>query len=189
VLGARNSPNRERDFIRGRLAAHQALQRIHRAPEPILRGGRNEPIWPPGIVGSIAHSMGTAISLVAGDRHAGGIGVDIEDARASITDDMADHILSPGEADLVRGMFPDPNLGRVVLFSAKESVFKAFFTHHRDYFGFRDVEFSRHGDNRIHGRLLFPIPGAYSLHYEFSVRYFLLGGMVLTYLILPPLEA
>ena len=78
ILGA--SRKRQVEFLAGRHCAREALRVC--APElaemPIGSGSHREPIWPPGIVGSITHTAQFASVAVASRSHARAIGIDCE---------------------------------------------------------------------------------------------------------------
>jgi 4'-phosphopantetheinyl transferase EntD len=73
--------SRRESFRLGRQAAHQALHGLGRDNGPILAGDNREPIWPDGVVGSIAHAAGCGVALVAPSEHSDGIGIDLEARR------------------------------------------------------------------------------------------------------------
>ena len=116
---------RTRDFDRGRACARRALADLGVQATSIPRGPRGEPQWPTGIVGTITHTDDYAAAVAAPRSLLRGIGIDAEQ-RDRIADDVLDVIATSGERDWIR------TAGRampwaLVLFSAKESVFKACF--------------------------------------------------------------
>src|SRR3970040_1578684 len=72
LLPAKASPLRAAEFRLGRRAAHLALKAIGSEPQPILRGSQREPIWPPGVVGSITHAGNHALAAAAFRSDVGG---------------------------------------------------------------------------------------------------------------------
>ncbi len=102
------------------------------------RGPHGEPVFPSGVVGSIAHAAGSVVAAVAARRSGVlSIGVDIHPAEP----------LSRAVADLVGGprefrgapVLASSGLAASVLFSAKESVFKAWFPLTGTWLEFEDV--------------------------------------------------
>src|SRR5262249_27702663 len=95
------------------------------AAVPILRGSNGEPLWPPKICGSITHCAGYCAAVAAHKRDLASIGIDAEPAQ-DLGEAALDHIAVASERDWIeraeRGM-PWP----LLLFSAKESAFKAWF--------------------------------------------------------------
>jgi len=105
-------------------------------------GSDRSPLWPPGFVGAISHAKDVAVAVVATVQCASGIGVDIEE-----TNRLEDVEIEPLVADEVERRWIDGRPARLVtLFSAKESVFKAFYPSHREYFGFESVRLKPNGD-------------------------------------------
>ena len=122
ALGDAVSDKRKRDFRLGRLAAR--------------RGEHREPLWPVGVIGSIAHCTQFGIAAAAWQRDVPAVGVDIQLIEERYTDELIARFADPDEFDWVRS---DPALRTeraVKLFSAKESVFKALYPLRRVWFAF-----------------------------------------------------
>jgi 4'-phosphopantetheinyl transferase EntD len=120
-------PVRRSEFAAGRAVAHVALARLHAAAGPVLPGPAGEPRWPDGVVGSITHCAGYRACAVAWARDVAAIGIDAEPCLA-----LADGLLTAvaGAAERVwlaelSAAGPGTPWDRV-LFSAKESVYKAW---------------------------------------------------------------
>ncbi|WFP76847.1 4'-phosphopantetheinyl transferase [Mesorhizobium sp. WSM4906] len=64
----------------GRRVAHELLQRLGCADLAVTRGRMGDPVWPPDIVGSIAHDDEFAVAVVARTDAVRSVGVDIEPA-------------------------------------------------------------------------------------------------------------
>src|ERR1700716_1803425 len=58
-------PNRQREFLAGRLCAAQALRCLGADSTHVGMAGDRAPVWPDGVVGSITHSGGFAAAAVA----------------------------------------------------------------------------------------------------------------------------
>jgi 4'-phosphopantetheinyl transferase EntD len=119
------SERRERDFARGRACARRALEDLGVRATSIPRGPRGEPQWPAGIVGTITHTDDYVAAVAAPRSLLRGIGIDAE-RQEGMTDDVLDVIATPGERDWIRAAGPAMPWA-LLLFSAKESVFKACF--------------------------------------------------------------
>jgi 4'-phosphopantetheinyl transferase EntD len=117
--------SRRLDLALGRACARQALQKLGVAAVPILRGSDGEPLWPPEVCGSITHCAGYCAAVAAHKRDLASIGIDAEPAQ-DLGEVVLDQVAVASERDWIkradRGM-PWP----LLLFSAKESVFKAWF--------------------------------------------------------------
>lgn len=137
---------RKNEFLAGRWCAQRALRCC--APElagsAIEIGRHRQPLWPPGIVGSITHTRDFASVAVARTIHARGIGLDAEviigrDVALRIARDIAaeDELSTLTAAGDMR-----PELALTVVFSAKEALFKALYPQVGRYFDFNDVRFA-----------------------------------------------
>jgi enterobactin synthetase component D len=128
-------PKRQNEFLAGRLCAAQAL-RAAGLPETVGQKNR-APVWPLGCVGSISHSDRRVVAVVS--RNHSGLGVDIETlmTQAQATDIQA-LILTEAETALrPETMSLGPFL--TLIFSAKESLYKALSAHLPQMPGFLDV--------------------------------------------------
>jgi 4'-phosphopantetheinyl transferase EntD len=70
-------PGRRREHLAGRLAARAALL-AHGADDARVGRSGDAPVWPPGWCGSISHSGGLALAVVARSTRWRSIGVDVE---------------------------------------------------------------------------------------------------------------
>jgi 4'-phosphopantetheinyl transferase EntD len=137
ALGDAISDKRRRDFRLGRSAARRAVEQVgFPVVTPILRGEHREPLWPVGIVGSIAHCSNYGIAAVAWQQDVPALGIDIQRIEERYTDELIARFADPDEFDWVRSQ-PELRTERAVkLFSAKESVFKALYPLRRVWFAF-----------------------------------------------------
>ena len=114
---------RREEFALGRFAAKCAMEDLNpKSSFPVLKGERREPLWPDGLVGSIGHSPPWAVAAVALKHDYESLGVDVENTTRKISDKTFARIASNKEAAKL-----ESNKGRMSLFSAKESVFKALY--------------------------------------------------------------
>lgn len=123
------SSRRIAEFSTGRYCARQALERFGCSDGVVLADKYGAPIWPAGYIGSISHCSNLAVAVVANWSADIFFGVDIEDA-ANIEDGVMAMVSSPDELEKLL-LLPCDDLSvswRTVLFSAKESAFKAIFT-------------------------------------------------------------
>jgi 4'-phosphopantetheinyl transferase EntD len=126
------------EFSAGRACARRALFQLGIPPMPILIGTQREPLWPMNVVGSITHCEAYSAAAVAHSTHCLAIGIDAE----------PNDVLPRDTIDLIAGdqerktLLRLPQLGICwdrLLFSAKESVFKAWSPTAREWLGFEDV--------------------------------------------------
>jgi 4'-phosphopantetheinyl transferase EntD len=133
---------RRRDFTMGRHCARLALARLGLGPLPILRGASREPLWPAGICGSITHCEGYSAAAVALRSDIQSIGVDAESVRP-LSDSEVKLIALETERCWIAAA--DPRVPwSLLLFSAKESIFKAWFQIMGTWLGFEQARIEFH---------------------------------------------
>lgn len=118
----------------GRHIAHELLRRLGSADLTILRGRSGDPIWPAGIVGSIAHDDEMAVAVAARAGALRSVGVDIEPA-LPLPPDLRAVVAAPRDrlGDL------GPAFGGRILFAVKEAAYKASFPIDGRVLGFEDI--------------------------------------------------
>lgn len=102
---------------------------------PILKADSGAPIWPAGVVGSLAHDSTLAVAAVARNNHGLSIGIDIE-ADAPMPAELADLVATQSE----RRRYASSVLNSRQLFVVKEAVYKASFPIDGKFLDFQDVE-------------------------------------------------
>lgn len=149
---------RRREFTLARSCGRRALTRLGFAPVPVLRGADREPIWPAGIVGSITHCRGYCAAALAPAARLVTIGIDAE-VHAALPRGILQMVSVDEERDWIRSAPDDGICWDRLLFSAKESVFKAWFPMTRRWLGFEDAAVTVDPDaGTFHARLLVPAP-------------------------------
>jgi 4'-phosphopantetheinyl transferase EntD len=119
------SEKRRTDFTLGRECARRALRQLGLEPGPLLPGPSREPLWPAGICGSITHCDGYCAAVAARDVDVQAIGIDAE-RRQPLAHGILDKVAIESERAWLR-VASTAMPWDVLLFSAKESVFKAWF--------------------------------------------------------------
>lgn len=151
VLGQRSFPGEEalvvnavetrrREFITARNCAREALGKLGYAPGPIGAGRKREPLWPAGVVGSITHTTGFRAAAVAPQSVLASIGIDTEQ-NDRLPDGVEEAIAAREEREMLAALsraFSATHWGRL-LFSAKESVYKAWYPLTGRGLGFEDA--------------------------------------------------
>ncbi|MFK0180600.1 4'-phosphopantetheinyl transferase [Streptomyces xanthochromogenes] len=128
-LVAGSVPRRRREFTTVRACARRALGQLGVASVPILPGLRGAPGWPAGVVGSMTHCVGYRAAAVARTEDVLAIGIDAEPNLPIRTDGARDLVTVAEERarlPALRARRPEVHWDRLV-FSAKESVYKAWF--------------------------------------------------------------
>jgi 4'-phosphopantetheinyl transferase EntD len=131
---------RRREFITARRCARAALRGFGHPDAPIRPGPRREPQWPAGMTGSITHCTGYRAAAVARTADVDLLGIDAE-PHGPLPTGVTESITvpdEPGMLDRLAATHPHVHWGRV-LFSAKESVYKAWFPLTRRWLGFDDA--------------------------------------------------
>jgi enterobactin synthetase component D / holo-[acyl-carrier protein] synthase len=122
----RMAPARRAEFALGRACARRALSRLGIEGEPLLRGEQRDPVWPPGVIGSLTHTEGFCAAAVARRGELLALGLDAESA--PISPRAARRVLDDEERARIDALGPAPSCDFATLaFSAKESVFKALY--------------------------------------------------------------
>ncbi|WP_127506874.1 4'-phosphopantetheinyl transferase family protein [Actinoplanes solisilvae] len=132
---------RRREFMTTRRCARVALARLGVPAVPILTGPNREPLWPNGIVGSLTHCTGYRAAVVARATDLASIGIDAE-PHAPLPPDVLRLVTSPAERDhLAELTTADPTVHwDRLLFSAKESIYKAWHPLTARWLGFDEAE-------------------------------------------------
>ena len=129
-------PRRREEFTIGRSCARRALQTLGQPPCPILPGFHREPIWPAGFVGSITHCSGYCAAAVAREIVTVGIDAELDEPLPS---GVLEQVAAPVELEWLRSHLNGGICWDRLLFSAKESVFKAWFPLAQRWLGFEDA--------------------------------------------------
>jgi 4'-phosphopantetheinyl transferase EntD len=177
---ARSVDKRRHEFTAGRACARRALAELGVPPAPILSGERGAPQWPAGIVGAITHCAGYRAAAVARATEVAAVGIDAE-PHDPLPEGVIDQIVRPEELahlPALSAAAPKVCWDRL-LFSAKESIYKAWFPVARRWLGFEEAIVTPDPDAGVFtARLLVPAPAPLSgtLHGRWMVR----DGLVMT---------
>ncbi|MFD0658811.1 4'-phosphopantetheinyl transferase family protein [Thermocatellispora tengchongensis] len=156
---ARAVPKRRDEYVAARACARRALAELGIAPVPILSGPKREPLWPPGVVGSITHCDGYRAAAVARDDVLVSVGIDAE-PHAPLPDGVYDAIARPEEAARLPALrAADPSIcWDRLLFCAKEAIYKAWYPVTGRWLGFEDALVTPAADGTFTVRILVPAP-------------------------------
>jgi 4'-phosphopantetheinyl transferase EntD len=131
---------RRREFTTARACARTALAELGYPAGPIPTGERGAPVWPAGVVGSITHCKGYRACAVARSSEFATVGIDAE-PNAALPVGLVGDIARPEELPWLGRLeleLPEVHWDRL-LFSAKESVYKAWFPLAKRWLGFEDA--------------------------------------------------
>ena len=136
-----SSVSRKEHYRSGRICAGEVLSKLGTIGQPVLRDPQTrEPLWPEGISGAITHSGKWAAAAAGKTSDVLGIGIDLEDLERQVDSRISRHVCIPEEQKWLQECgedFLEQNLK--IIFSAKESIFKAFFPYTRTYLHFHDA--------------------------------------------------
>jgi 4'-phosphopantetheinyl transferase EntD len=125
---ARSAAKRRREFAGVRSCARRAMEKLGVPRQPILPGDSGAPRWPEGLVGSMTHCDGYRAAALARATDLVCLGIDAE-VHEPLPEGVLAYAALPTEAERLRRLAeerPEVHWDRL-LFSAKESVYKAWF--------------------------------------------------------------
>ncbi len=149
VSGA--TERRRQEFAAGRMCARAALAEFGIGPDtPVEKATDRSPIWPDGVTGSISHTEGYCVAVVAPvSGHDGAIGLDVE-RRDRVTTKLHRMLFTDAEQAGLAEIDPaDRSVAATTLFSAKEAFYKAQHQLTRSWVGFKDVTILRNGNSLV----------------------------------------
>jgi 4'-phosphopantetheinyl transferase EntD len=183
AMVARAVEKRRREFATGRDCAHRALEALGGAAGPVLAGNRGEPVWPPGIVGSIAHCHGYRGCAVAAATDLAAIGIDAE-PHEPLPEGLVERMVAAEErSGLTELARAEPAIAwDRLLFSAKEALYKAWYPLTERWLGFENAVLTIDRRERTFAaRLLVPGPQLAGEELRgFEGRWLVADGLVLT---------
>lgn len=128
---------RKAEFLAGRYCALQALELTGFPGFHIGIGSHRQPIWPDGICGAISHAHQLAVAVVAHDADVYGVGVDVEEElTADAIVQIQSFVLNADERLLLSSVPLRREQLITLIYSIKESFFKAAFPLVQRYFDF-----------------------------------------------------
>lgn len=185
---------RRAEFAAVRRCAREALRELGFPPVPILPGEKREPIWPEGVVGSMTHCLGYCAAAVARAGDVDVLGIDAE-VHAPLPEGVFQLIALDTEQERLAALAALPvsavsnasaTLGGGpvhwdrVLFSAKESVYKAWFPMTRRWLGFEEADIDLRPDGTFAATLLTAVSDAPDAPRGFTGRWAVSGGLTAT---------
>ena len=185
---SRAAVKRRTEFAGVRVCARKALADLGLPPAPILPGPTREPGWPSGVRGSMTHCEGYCAAAVARAEDVLSVGIDAEPNRP-LPDGVLGEVTLPAERVALAALAElNPAVHwETLLFSAKESVYKAWFPLARRWLGFEQAQLVIEPDGRFEARLLLAqdelgelVPG------RFPGRWAAADGLLVTAIVLAP---
>lgn len=198
---ARAVAKRQREYAGARRCARAAMGRLGLDPVAIVKDAKGAPQWPRGVVGSMTHTDGYRAAALGFSMRVRSVGIDAERhaplpsdgvlASVSLAEER-EWLAAVGSGARGPGEGAGPGEGGVhwdrLLFSAKESTYKAWYPLTERWLGFEDAHITfaleREGESpagTFRSRLL--VPGgtlAGDELTEFAGRWLVRGGLVVT---------
>lgn len=143
---ARATPARLREFAAGRRAVRRAMAAADMPEQAVPMGPDRAPVWPQGVSGSITHSAVACLAIVASSRKFNVLGIDLEPDRP-LPADLAQVICLPQELAWLDAQTADARGPLATLiFSAKESAYKAQYPLTNQLLGFDTLRIDLRGN-------------------------------------------
>ncbi|MFE1172462.1 4'-phosphopantetheinyl transferase [Streptomyces sp. NPDC058773] len=182
-------PKRQLEFGTVRRCARRALAELGFAPAPLLPGPKREPQWPAGVVGAMTHCTGYRAAAVARASEVRAIGLDAEPHLPLDDPGVVDLVTLPEERTELRrlaALEPEVCWDRLV-FSAKESVYKAWFPLTRRWLDFEEALLTLDPTNATFtAQLLVPGPVVNGTELTaFHGRWLIGSGLMVTAIVVP----
>ncbi len=193
ALVAKAVDKRRREFTGVRACARRAMEKLGVPSHPVLPGERGAPRWPEGLVGSMTHCDGYRAAALARESDLASLGIDAE-PHAPLPGGVLCSVSLPAERERLRQLAaqqPGLHWDRI-LFSAKESIYKAWYSLSGEHLGFEDADIEVHahspepprGDFRA--ALLVPGPVGVGRRLEHVTGHWTVGhGLIATAVAIP----
>jgi len=131
---------RKAEYLAGRICSQKALAILNIKGFNVLSDSNRCSLWPDGIKGSITHSRYNAMAAITQEKSIFSVGIDLEPiVKTEVMLNIKDQISSYHEMKLITSFYPD-EIAFTLLFSAKESFFKAAYPSIKKYFNFDTIE-------------------------------------------------
>jgi enterobactin synthetase component D len=172
-------PDRKNEFILSRVCAHLSIYELtNELQYDFFKNEDRSPRWPLHLVGSLSHNQLGLATAISFKKDLLGVGIDLE-TRKRVNSKIASHIMTPydlksyaswAEADLYS-----------LIFSAKESLFKAIYPLVNKFFGFEyaavtSIDINKSTFNiklikEIESQYKIAVPSDYLGHFVFTDNY------------------
>lgn len=131
---------RRAEYFAGRFCAHKALIFLGCMDTHVAASTERAPLWPTGVLGSISHTDNFAISAVGSAKKIAFIGIDVEVRQQEIFIDIANEFTSSIEQNYLLSLALPYDISLLIVFSAKESLFKALWPTVKSFLDFSYAE-------------------------------------------------
>lgn len=130
---SKHHPKRKEEFLLGRLCASLAHLKLKGEPlNELPIGNKREPLFPKSIVGSISHTKDWVGAVVSDSSQLLGVGLDFE-SMGRAKSELTRYITTDEDISSLTGLTNEELL--TLIFSAKESLYKALYPSVKVFFG------------------------------------------------------
>jgi len=134
-------PKRRAEYLAGRFCAAHALNKLGSINLSVETSCSRAPSWPIGFIGSITHTNTCALAIVASNQDIAFVGVDMEEfISVDKLKGVESEIITDLEQSWLRNVPMSWDVALLIVFSAKESLYKALWPSVRKFFGFHSAE-------------------------------------------------
>ena len=181
----RNSVDkRQAHFLAGRIAAAGCLAQLGTTQNNVGYGQDRAPIWPAGVCGSISHTKGLAVGVCARRETVYGVGIDVETLGNQANQDAIVPIAVTEEEIAVFNkkaeQLTDPQQAALIIFSAKEALYKALYPTLGIFIDYLDVALNAYDPENctLHIRLTRHLSAAFPVGRILEVDWSMIEGRV-----------
>lgn len=126
---------RKAEYLAGRYCAQQQLDALGIHDFELCQGDDRAPIWPDQVIGSISHHHRSAIVVTSQAQDNGFLGIDTElIMKADVAENLREMIINEQENRLLAHSGMPFNLALTLIFSLKESLYKALYPQVNKFF-------------------------------------------------------
>lgn len=148
-------PARQAEFAAGRAAARAALEALGLPPVAVPALSTRAPGWPAGIAGSICHTDGLALAVLAPRRQCLSLGLDAEPDEP-FPEELVDSVTLPQERRWIAAQ-PDRARAARLIFVAKEAAYKCQFPASQTLIGFDAIRIELRPAGRLMATFVRPV--------------------------------
>ena len=130
-----SAPEIYRQSGAARIAARRLLGVSGFSDVVLPRSLSGSPVWPAGVVGSLAHDDSVAVAAIASSREFSALGIDVEPA-----DPLPPELITLVATPTERRCYPADIIESRILFVIKEAIYKALSSFGGPFLDFQDVE-------------------------------------------------
>ncbi|WP_181417004.1 4'-phosphopantetheinyl transferase family protein [Marinomonas alcarazii] len=167
---------RKASFLAGRLAVRHRQSCLNLPLTDIPKAKDGSPVWPEDYIGSISHTEKQAVAVILprSKQAIQHIGIDLELLDHADKFDAANLIGLASEFEILEAMGVEKKRSTLLLFSLKESVYKALFPLVGEFFDFLDVALVATDDEafefRVRRQLSFVVGSGFTLHARYKIQ-------------------